>query len=290
MDRSKHTLLRRSGKATTAGAVVTATVLALSAPGASAAPAIDPANVAFGYTDKTGTELLAVTPDIAPAQYSELAPGRHSLRVRIPWRDPDAAGVAGNAAVAISNQVQIEVPPTKPDPVALSCTPGPGRHAEEFHGSLKRGDTFTETSATGWILRLVPERIRENGRESAYGWMLQVSMVGREREDLARLTLPLHGGNDTDISGWDLRNADNTGPNDGSVNRPGELREFIFSPAVGREIKVSDSISEADVEKVRSFGQGWLFIDAYQLTPPQKGQQAAFESMVFRACITWPAS
>jgi len=90
--------------------------------------------------------------------------------------------------------------------------------------------------------------------------------------------------------GVHFRNTDNTGQNDGSVNTPGALREFIFSPQVGREIQYNGSATAAeDVAKVRSFGRGWLFIESYRLTPPRKGERAALESLTFSACLTWPA-
>jgi hypothetical protein len=72
--------------------------------------------------------------------------------------------------------------------------------------------------------------------------------------------------------------------------QPGDLREFIFSPLVGREIEYAGSATTtADVESVRSFGRGWLFIESYRLTPARTGVRAGFESLVFWACLTWPA-
>ena len=43
-----------------------------------------------------------------------------------------------------------------------------------------------------------------------------------------------------------------------------------------------------DVDKVRAFGRGWLFIESYGLTRPQRGERAAFETITFSACLTWP--
>jgi hypothetical protein len=64
----------------------------------------------------------------------------------------------------------------------------------------------------------------------------------------------------------------------------------IFSPQVGRGIEYNGSATTSeDVAKVRSFGRGWLFIEFYRLTPPRKGERAAFESLAFSACLTWPA-
>ena len=164
-----------------------------------------------------------------------------------------------------------------------ACQAPENRRAERVQGTAKRGEKFIETTPAGWIVRLVPE---------TEGWFLQITMKGREAEDLARLTPPWHSvPNPREIDGWHFRNADNTGPNDGSVNAPQELREFIFSPEVGLgiEYKGSDT-SPDDVEKVRAFGRGWLFLETYTLTPPRRGERAAFETIRFSACLTWPAN
>lgn len=123
------------------------------------------------------------------------------------------------------------------------------------------------------------------------GWQLQVSVAGRENEDLSRLTPPLHAPNPRDLLGWHFRKSGNTAQNDGSVNAPGLLREFIFSPHVGRDIQspaATSSPTPEEIEAIRFFGRGWLFIDSYRLSRPKAGEQAVFESLTFRACLTWP--
>lgn len=166
--------------------------------------------------------------------------------------------------------------------VAFRCQAEPGRKAERISGEVVKGSTFSRSTASGWILRLVLV---------AEGWLLQLTVKGRESEDLSRLTPPWHFvPNAREIRGWHFRTAANTGPNEGSVNAPQELRDFIFSPEVGRGIEYNGSATTADdVERVRSFGRGWFFIESYLLTPPRKGERAAFESLRFSACITWPA-
>ena len=163
-----------------------------------------------------------------------------------------------------------------------ACQSQGTRRAERLQGAVKRGEKFVKATPAGWIIRLVPR---------SAGWFLEVSISGREGEDLARLTPPWHfAPNPREIEGWHFRNVDNTGPNDGSVNAPQELREFIFTPAVGRGIEYNGSATTPeDVEKVRAFGRGWLFIEAYTLIPPRRGEQAAFEAITFSACLTWPA-
>ncbi len=163
------------------------------------------------------------------------------------------------------------------------CEPETGRHAETLSGEVVAGSSFDRSTPSGWILRLTPI--------SDSGWFLSVTVKGRENEDLSRLTPPWHFvPNPREIEGWHFRNAGNTGPNDGSVNAPQELRQFIFSPEVGRTIDYSGSATSAeDVAKVRSFGRGWLFLERYTLSPPRPGERAAFESLKFTACLTTPA-
>jgi hypothetical protein len=116
-------------------------------------------------------------------------------------------------------------------------------------------------------------------------------MRGREEDDLSRLTPPWHGvPNPRTIEGWHFRNEANSGPNDGSVNAPGELREFIFSPEVGRSIQYNGSATAVEsVARVEAFGRGWLHLDQFRLTPPRQGERASFEWLEFTACLTWPA-
>jgi hypothetical protein len=161
------------------------------------------------------------------------------------------------------------------------CSPSAGRQAAFVRGKAIKGQRVTIGMRGLWILTLDP---------GDHGWFLSVTMKGREGEDLARLTPPWHFvPNAREIEGWHFRNIDNTGPNDGSVNAPQRLREFIFSPDVGRTIEYSGSATAPeDVEKVRAFGRGWLFIESYRLTPTRPGDRAAIESLTFSACLTWP--
>jgi hypothetical protein len=169
-------------------------------------------------------------------------------------------------------------------PAVPRCDAEVGRRAEVITGAVNRGHTFFRSTPSGWILRLAP--IRDGA-----GWFLSVSVKGRESEDISRLTPPWHFvPNPREIEGWHFRNAANTGPNDGSVNAPQELREFVFSPEVGQSIDYDGSATSSEnVAKVRSFGRGWLFITRYTLTAPRQGERAAFESLAFTACLTSPA-
>jgi hypothetical protein len=163
-----------------------------------------------------------------------------------------------------------------------TCTPEPGRRAEQVQGEVIKGRPFSRSTRGGWILKLVP--VEE-------GWFLEITIKRRQNEDLSRLTPPWHFvPNPRGIEGWHFRNEDNTGPNEGSVNAPQELREFIFSPQVGRGIEYNGSAtSPEDDANVRSFGRGWLHLDEFRLTPPRRGERASFEWLKFSACLTWPA-
>ncbi len=151
-----------------------------------------------------------------------------------------------------TRQRRLGVPP--------SCDAELKRKAERISGEVVRGGRFERSTPSGWILRLVPDE---------RGWVLVVTVEGRETEDLASMTPPWSGPRDLHIEGWHFRNADNTGPNDGSVNQPQELREFIFSPEVGREIQHDRRLTTADdVARVRAFGRGWLFIESVRAHTP----------------------
>lgn len=161
------------------------------------------------------------------------------------------------------------------------CAPEPGRGAEEFRGEVTRGKEFRRATRAGWIFKLVP---------AAHGWLLEVSVAHRETEDLSRLTPPWHSvPNPRDIAGWQFRDQDNLGPGIGTVNAAQRLREFIFSPEVGRSIRYDGGgTTLEDVAKVEAFGRGWLHVDAFRLTPPRKGDRASFERLTFSVCLTWP--
>jgi hypothetical protein len=66
---------------------------------------------------------------------------------------------------------------------------------------------------------------------------------------------------------------------------------FIFSPRVGRDVQgptVTAAPTPEEIAAVGAFGRAWFFLESYELTPPRKGERAAFVSMEFSACLTWP--
>ncbi|MEO7193089.1 MAG: hypothetical protein ABI051_18750 [Vicinamibacterales bacterium] len=222
-----------------------------------------------------------------PARTLDLKPGKHSVRIRNVLQDRIDVRLGSSPLVLMSNAVTIDIPASVSNTSRQSVTPvacggEPGRRFDRVHGAVERGERFNATTGAGWMLRLEPLE---------HGWALQVSTTDRPAEDLSRLTPPWQFvPNPREIEGWHFRNAINTGPNDGSVNAPGPLREFIFSPLVGREIEYAGSATTAaDVERVRSFGRGWLFTESYRLSPVGSGGRADIEALTFWACLTWPA-
>jgi hypothetical protein len=158
------------------------------------------------------------------------------------------------------------------------------RRQASFTGEAEAGETFEQPFGPDLRFRLEP---------SDAGWTVTIRQGGRD-EDLSRLTPPLHGPpNPRDIEGRHFRNADNTGPNEPgekNVNAPGDLREFIFSPEVGRTIDgpgASRSVEPRDIEAVRAFGRGTLRILDYRLSRLGPGQQAAMAWMRFEVELSW---
>ncbi len=240
---------------------------------------------------KSDVYSVRVLPDqafalnVKPTRALDLKPGKHSIGIRNDSHDSLYVRSDSTPVVVTSNVATIDIPdrtfiPPLPSTAPPACKVAPGRRSELIHGAVKRGDRFAQTMG-GWILRLEPVE---------YGWVLEIAAKDRPTEDLSRLTPPWHVvPNPREIEGWHFRNANNTGPNDGTVNAPGDLREFIFSPLVGREIEYSGSATtSADVEKVQAFGRGWLSLESYRLTPAGNGERAGFEAVTFWACLTWP--
>jgi hypothetical protein len=123
------------------------------------------------------------------------------------------------------------------------------------------------------------------------GWYVAIYR-GDSRENLARLTPPWHFvPNPRYLEGWHFRNVSNTGPNDGSVNAPQRLREFIFSPEVGVTIdgpSARGNPTLEEVNRVRRFGQGLLEVVDYELTQPKPGEKASITRLHWRVCLSWP--
>ena len=163
------------------------------------------------------------------------------------------------------------------------CLPEPGRVAELIRGEVRADSTFERATPSGrFVFKLAP---------GEYGWDIDLYEPGRPEEDLSRLTPPWHFvPSPCQIEGWHFRNKANTGLNDGSVNAPGLVRDFIFSPEVRTMEYNSSMLGMEDVERVEAFGRGALTILRYRLSPRRAGEQARFEWMKFKVCLTWPDS
>jgi hypothetical protein len=163
----------------------------------------------------------------------------------------------------------------------------PSRHSVKFTAELSAGQAFEESFGTGFFFRLEP---------NPYGWSIVIKDHGKS-EDLSRLTPPFHFvPNPRDIEGWHFRNQDNTGPNEPgerNVNAPGTIREFIFSPAVGKTIAGPDAKSPPtpeEMERVKRSGRGRLTILDYRLTGLEPGRRAGLEWMRFEVELIWTSA
>lgn len=162
-----------------------------------------------------------------------------------------------------------------------------GKDHLAFSGEVAAGQSFERPFGPGFRFQLKPQR---------YGWDI-IIRDAREEENLARLTPPLHfRPNPRDISGWHFRNRDNTGPNkagDQNINAPGKVREFIFSPEVGRTIQGPQAHlapTAAEIRRSSDFGRGRLTIVDYRLADLEPGRQARFAWMRFEVKLSWPAA
>ena len=154
----------------------------------------------------------------------------------------------------------------------------------KFSGQVSAGESFVRNFGPSFTFHLVPSRL---------GWEIAVKDE-RGTENITRLTPPFHSvPNPREIEGWHFRNADNSGPNeagDRNVNAPGEEREFIFSPAVGRTIDgpgANRNPTPEEIEIIRSFGKGKLTILEYRLADLEPGKQARFEWVRFEVEVSW---
>jgi hypothetical protein len=141
------------------------------------------------------------------------------------------------------------------------------RFKETFYGLVRSGTAFRKAFGTHFVFVLDP---------LPGGWQIVVKELGRD-DNLARLTPPLHfAPNPRDIEGWHfLKNPA------GCINRPYHAdagpenpRRFIFSPLVGKTIAGPDSrfsISEDDVEAVKTFGRGVLYVNNVRLGDDPSG-------------------
>ena len=141
-----------------------------------------------------------------------------------------------------------------------------------FSGSIEHGDTLRYTFGDSLVFQLVP---------IPTGWEIMVRDLRRSEDNIARLTPPLHFvPNPRDIEGWHFRNESNSGPNDGSVNAPQEVREFVFSRRVG--VSIETPLTQELFEQIRRDGRGILTITSLELGNLIPGQRANITRMQFQ--------
>ena len=164
---------------------------------------------------------------------------------------------------------------------AQNCTPTADRHAYHLFTEIWGSRTHREPIVdTGWVFTLL---------KAKYGW--HIRLYDQAGVDLTQITPPFRFGvNHRDIMGWHFRNADNSAPNDGSINAPQTKRTFIFS----RSLEGTGGFRPPDepqaTEPHPDDGLGWLNIVDYGLADLEKNQKARLVYMKFSACLTWPKS
>ncbi len=92
----------------------------------------------------------------------------------------------------------------------------------KFEGQVKRLEMFKQKISEDLVFCLIPDET---------GW--EIAITDSSQNDCAEnfsipVTPPWHGENPLFINGYQFRNRDNTGANDGSVNAYQEIRGFNF--------------------------------------------------------------
>ena len=153
-----------------------------------------------------------------------------------------------------------------------------------FSGEVAASQTFELTFGPGLLLRLDP---------MPTGWMISVRERGRDA-DLSRLTPPLHGSpNPRDLEGWQFCAPGDQACEAGAAarNGPGRVRDFIFSPEVGKAIQGPQSRRSPepeDIHRIMRFGRGRLRILSFRLADPSPGGEPRLAWIRFEVELSWP--
>lgn len=151
-------------------------------------------------------------------------------------------------------------------------------------GEVAAGQAFERPFGLGLLLRVDP---------LPTGWTISVQEGGRD-EDLSRLTPPLHAApNPRDLEGWQF-----CLPGDrmceaeaAARNAPGRIRDFIFSPEVGKSIQGQEarrSPEPEEIHRVMRFGRGRLRVLSFRLADPLPGGEARLAWIRFEVELSWP--
>ena len=160
-----------------------------------------------------------------------------------------------------------------------NCGPASaGRAISHLHGEVSKGERFSASLTPGFNLSMEP---------ADHGWQLRIRDVAGL--DISAMTPPRFGPNPRDLYGWHFRDADNRGPNLGSVNAPQRLRLFEFEPGFAGPagIKAAPGTTPSP-----GSGRGWLFIHDLGLDafPESADERVGAVWLRFEACISWPES
>ena len=147
---------------------------------------------------------------------------------------------------------------------AENCTPSETHYAAPVSGEVAGQRQYSADLGHGWTFQLSP---------APHGW--DINVLDETGYNLALATLPIHA--DTNprlLYGWHLRNAANTGPNQGDVNAPQTERRFMLNDPRGGAF--------------RGMGLGWLNIVDYGLADLDPGERARMVYLNFNACVLIP--
>jgi hypothetical protein len=163
-------------------------------------------------------------------------------------------------------------------PLPAAASPcGCSLYQEAFSASIAHGQVYRHEIPGRLVFALEP---------SGNGWLATVRAPGRD-EDLARLTPPLHfAPSPREIEGWQFTAELPPGcaAPYGAQSAPGERRDFIFSPEVGRSIAGPTStaaVTPDDLAEVEAFGRGTLWIEGAELAA-EAGGCPRIEALRFR--------
>jgi hypothetical protein len=148
-----------------------------------------------------------------------------------------AALMLGLGAAHASSRNALKEPRTQ-DPYRRAVPPQevtPNCTAVRFSGEVTREAKYAHTLPDNLEFRLVP---------FPEGWTIFIGRPGDETQNyVAIATPPYHGANPVFIEAWHFRNTDNTGPNEGQVNAPGNVRDFSFLLTEADYKKFSDELN-----------------------------------------------
>ena len=155
------------------------------------------------------------------------------------------------------------------------------RREERFTGEVAFGKPYVHIFGPGFRFVLEPD---------PSGWTIRIHDPGGT-DDLSRLTPPLHFvPNPRIIESRHFMDRQKLDEQDGQS--PGMMREFIFSPAVGRTIDgpgASRAPTPEEIEEIGRFGRGQLRITESRLENGGSAETARLSWIRFEASLSWPS-